>query len=261
MARSTTVNGARCKVNYESWELNILGVYDVATRPYRGGLRHWFEFIEHAGHLQGDFLEFGVYRGRSLIATALLLQARESSSVAVGFDTFTGFPSVSHFDLQERFDELYETRRISSQHFQRILRNRTHLEWLGRDSHPSLSSTSGNFSNTSEEYVRQLCAYTRTESQIEIFAGDFAACLDQAANSNRTVAGALIDCDLWGGYQVALDYVWPRLCEGGMIFLDEYYSLKFPGPRFAVDSFCERMDVQPTLLEDEGSWERWAIYK
>lgn len=245
----------------EPWEASILGVYDVATRPYTGGSRHWFDFVEHARDLEGDFLEFGVYRGRSLVGTAILLQERGSDSIAVGFDTFAGFPPTSPFDLQERFEQLHEEGRISSDHFERVVKNRAHLSWLGRDSHPSASSTSGNFSNTSEHYVRSLLEYTGTDSQVELFAGEFAESVEEPANARRTVAGALIDCDLWGGYQVALDYVWPRLSPGGMIFLDEYYSLKFPGPRFAVDSFCEEHGIRPTLLEDEGSWERWAIFK
>lgn len=245
----------------ESWESNILGVYDLATRPYRGGSRHWFDFVENGEGLDGDFLEFGVYRGRSLVATAMLLQERASDAVAVGFDTFAGFPSTAPLDLQERFEQLYEEGRISIDHFQRVLKNRAHLDWLGRDPHPSSSSTSGNFSNTSEQFVRNLLKYTRTDSQVELFAGEFAETVEAPANIGRSVAGALIDCDLWGGYQVALGYVWPRLSPGGMIFLDEYYSLKFPGPRFAVDSFCEEHGIRPTLLEDEGSWERWAIFK
>lgn len=103
--------------------------------------------------------------------------------------------------------------------------------------------------------------YTGTTSHVEIFAGDFAASLRLPANAERKVADALIDCDLWDGYWVSLDYVWPRLSDGGMVFLDEYYSLKFPGPRFAVDSFSEVHGITPTLLDDEGSWERWALSK
>lgn len=245
----------------EPWEHSILGVYNISPRPFEGPSRHWFDFLANAGALEGDFLEFGVYRGRSLVATAMLLQERGSDAIAVGFDTFEGFPSYSPFDSPERFEQLLEEGRISDDHFDRVLKNRAHLEWLGRGSDPSSSSSSGDFSGTSQEFVQGLVDYTGTTSQVEIFAGDFAASLSHPANAERKVAGALIDCDLWDGYRVSLDYVWPRLSDGGMVFLDEYYSLKFPGPRFAVDSFCEVHGITPTLLDDEGSWERWALFK
>lgn len=245
----------------ESWELNLLGVYDVASSSRSGGLRHWFDFVDGAGDIPGDFMEFGVFRGRSLIATALLLKSRQSKSRAVGFDTFSGFPSMSDFDLHERFEDLLYAGEISSDHFERVLKNKIHLDWLGRGSHPMSSSSSGNFSNTSEEHVRDLIEYTQTASYIELFVGQFGDLVKEQVNAKRKLAGALIDCDLFDGYQVALDYVWPRLSPGGMIFLDEYYSLKFPGPRFAVNSFCEKVGIAPTLLEQEDSWERWAILK
>lgn len=79
----------------EPWEHNILGVYNVSPRPFEGPSRHWFDFVANAEGLEGDFLEFGVYRGRSLVATAMLLQERGSDAIAVGFDTFEGFPSYS----------------------------------------------------------------------------------------------------------------------------------------------------------------------
>ena len=44
-----------------------------------------------------------------------------------------------------------------------------------------------------------------------------------------------------------------------MIYLDEYSSLKFPGPRIAVDRFCAEHGIRPTLLRRDGTFERWAI--
>ena len=48
----------------------------------------------------------------------------------------------------------------------------------------------------------------------------------------------------------------------GMIYLDEYYSLKFPGARIACNEFCKINDVKPKLLKrDEDGFERYAIFK
>ena len=51
------------------------------------------------------------------------------------------------------------------------------------------------------------------------------------------VMSAVIDCDLYKSYQDSLNFIWPKLSEGGFIHLDEYYSLKYPGARRATLEF------------------------
>jgi len=52
------------------------------------------------------------------------------------------------------------------------------------------------------------------------------------------------------------------LSPGGLIYLDEYFSLKFPGPRLAVNQF---LAAEPRALlerlEDWLDFERWIIRK
>ena len=72
----------------------------------------------------------------------------------------------------------------------------------------------------------------------------------------------LIDADLFQSYATTLPVLWNRLNPGGTVYLDEYYSLKFPGPRIAVNAFMPTIP-DGTLLE-LPSWmdiERWAIKK
>jgi len=72
----------------------------------------------------------------------------------------------------------------------------------------------------------------------------------------------LMDVDLYLPYAKALPILFEHLSPGGKIYLDEYYSLKFPGPRIAVNNFLNtRLDAN---LEELGDWldfERWVIFK
>ena len=53
----------------------------------------------------------------------------------------------------------------------------------------------------------------------------------------------LIDCDLYESYKYTLPKAWEHTITGGMIYLDEYYSLKFPGAKIAVDEFIKKKDI------------------
>ena len=52
-----------------------------------------------------------------------------------------------------------------------------------------------------------------------------------------------------------------RLSNNGLIFLDEYYSLKFPGAKIASDDFIKGNKCELIKLGITGSFERWAIKK
>jgi hypothetical protein len=75
------------------------------------------------------------------------------------------------------------------------------------------------------------------------------------------IAGALLDCDLYVSYLKALEFIWPRLSKGGFIYLDEYFSLKFPGARLAVDEFFEGNNQIEWFHKKEEGFERWWLIK
>ena len=82
------------------------------------------------------------------------------------------------------------------------------------------------------------------------------------AKEPESIAAAILDCDLYGSYLVALDFIWPRLSSGGIIYLDEYYSLKFPGARLAVDEFFDNKSSHFTkVVDDFNGFERWFVRK
>ena len=57
-------------------------------------------------------------------------------------------------------------------------------------------------------------------------------------------------------------YHYYRMSEGGFIFLDEYFSLKFPGARIACDEFFETAPQKPEKLpQNSDFFERWGVLK
>ena len=53
-----------------------------------------------------------------------------------------------------------------------------------------------------------------------------------------------IDVDLYEPYKIALPLIWQKLSKGGYIHLDEYFSLKFPGPKIACDEFAKLRNIE-----------------
>ena len=71
------------------YEYNVV---DVANYKADKARSSYYKFIElNHSSMDGDLVESGVFRGRSLIATALLLKDLGSTKKVYGFDSFSGF--------------------------------------------------------------------------------------------------------------------------------------------------------------------------
>jgi len=72
----------------------------------------------------------------------------------------------------------------------------------------------------------------------------------------------LMDCDLYESHQIALPFTWEKMSSGGYMFLDEYYSLKFPGARKATDEFFKDRKEEPKMYDIKPmDFERWFVIK
>jgi hypothetical protein len=47
-----------------------------------------------------------------------------------------------------------------------------------------------------------------------------------------------LDCDLYDPMKSGLDFFYPRLNRGGILFLHDYSSGHWPGSKKAIDEFC-----------------------
>ena len=65
-----------------------------------------------------------------------------------------------------------------------------------------------------------------------------------------TYAFVSIDCDIYEPIKRGLDFFWPRMVPGGVIFIHDYSSGHWPGAERAVDEFCAKNGVAGCLLPD-----------
>jgi len=245
----------------EDWEFNVLGIYNY-RKP--GKLTAYFNYIvEHLGHIDGDIVEAGVFKGRTLLAVGLLLKELGSAKQVYGFDSFQGFAPVEHEnDDLGKFDLLLKEGRISKEHFAKIKRN---LEFRALSVKGPLTSKnislSSDFSAANIEEIKSKMDLLGLDN-IHIVPGLFEQTMTESRRLPKKIMAALLDCDLYLSYKVALPFVWDRLSLGGYIWLDEYYSLKFPGARIATDEFFRRLTDKPRKHKMEpGDFERWYMRK
>jgi len=68
----------------------------------------------------------------------------------------------------------------------------------------------------------------------------------------RTFAFIHLDCDLYRPMIDALRFFWPRLSNGGLLFLHDYSSGYWEGATKAVDEFCRETGSFVLLLPDRS---------
>lgn len=242
-------------LNLKHWEYGVLGI----SHPCNSPLAPYFSLVQKTIQVDGDIVEFGVWQGASIATTALILEKIFSTKTVFGYDTFQGFPKPSEQDDFKNFFALYKQGLISEQHMNDIALNKRHLLSKNIELTPETISSSLNFSGTNESLVRNKISYLNLDSRVQIFATDVKD-LKEVGLPN-SISLALIDLDLYSGYRDVLPEVWKRLEPGGYVWLDEYFSLKFPGPRIAINEFCERQQIKPILLCHWLNFERWVLRK
>lgn len=244
-------------LDLEHWEYGALDIH----HPEYCTLREYYQLIPKLENVTGNVVELGVARGRSLITTGLILEKLGSNKLVIGLDSFQGFPRYAPEDDFSNFEKLRINGVISDKHYLRVLRNSAHVRARGADVHPSQISISQDFSNTSIEYVQSRIDYLGLNKRIRIQVGDFTLNIEELING-QTLSLVLLDSDLFQSYAMTLPTLWKHLSPGGYVYLDEYYSLKFPGPRIAVDKFMSVIgDGELKMLEPWMDFERWVIVK
>lgn len=243
------------------WEFNVLGVYNYRKS---GQFTNYFNFlVENHQHIPGDICEVGVYKGKSLLATALFLKEIGSDKTVWGFDSFEGFPTYHENDNWDKFTELYQQNFIDEDTYQQVLLNEKYRQLKLKQAKltPTNISTSGDFSDTSIEALQEKIDFLGLDN-IKLVKGSFEKTLTNTSQDYPSFAVGLVDCDLYESYKLSLPFIWQRLSQGGYIFLDEYYSLKFPGARIATDEFfADKKDKPQKHKQVKGEFSRWFVRK
>ena len=244
----------------DNWEFNVLDIYNYKKS---GKLDPYFRFIEEkCKDVDGDICEVGVYRGNSLIATALALKELGIDKKVWGFDSFSGFPSYHGNDSLKMFEVLFNSGDITLDHYEKVKLN---LEYkkvsIDGNVNSSNISTSSDFSSTSLDVLLKKINYIGLDN-IVIIPGNFMDTMSSSSLIDQKFCAALIDCDLYESHKISLPFVWDRLNTGAYTFLDEYYSLKFPGSRIAINNFFKEKKEKPKMHNlSNGEFERWYTIK
>jgi hypothetical protein len=249
-------------IKFESdWEFNVLGIENFKKTGPRDA---YFNFIRsNYSTLEGDIVESGVFRGRSLLATALLLKELKSSKKIYGFDSFGGFPPIYHKnDDVEAFLLLRDEGRISEEHYNAVVLNQKIKNFLSNvETNVATISNSSDFSDTSKDILLKKIEFLGLDNII-IVEGNFEDTMVSTSGPEKIFA-CMMDCDLYQSYLSTFNFVWPKLIKGGFIYLDEYFALKFPGGRMATDEFLKNKPHKLKSYKSSPSdlFERWFVTK
>lgn len=104
------------------------------------------------------------------------------------------------------------------------------------------------FDDTSLENVKN---YVGDNEYTRYIQGYFPDSLTEEARSEN-YAFVSLDCDLYAPIKEGLNFFWPRLNKGGMIFVHDYSGCFFEGCRMAVDEFVEKEKINIVLLPDKA---------
>ena len=157
--------------------------------------------------------ECGVYTGSSLIACALMARDSFLPFRFIGLDTFSGLPPLSDKDLA--------------------------LAPKG-----ARYVDSKMFVDTSEEIVQERLRQANLVDCVELRRGLFGETLPCLPDQRYHFVN--IDCDLYEPHIECLEYFYPRMVPGGIIFFDDYHSVEYPMAGQAIDFFMR--DVPEQLM-------------
>ncbi len=167
-----------------------------------------YELFKQAVNLPGVIMEFGVFKGISLVRFAIFrsLFSNVDSKKIVGFDTFSQFPEAT-CEADHRHAESF-VKEAGSHSISTDQLHKT-LKWRGLDRNVELIE--GNICDTGPDYVKE-----HPELRISLLH---------------------LDVDLYEPTKVILDYFYSKVVNSGVIIFDDYAT--FGGETKAIDEFFE----------------------
>lgn len=181
-----------------------LGNYRSSTRQSPGRMGALKAFLRPPAPFLA--VECGVFSGSSLRACALIARDHGVDFRFCGLDTFEGLPKLSEKDKQFAPPKAsYRKRRL--------------------------------FTDTSVDTVRQMLNEAGFGDEIQLYPGLFSTTLPRLAEAAYHFVN--VDCDLYEPHLECLDYFYPRMVPGGIVFFDDYHSVDYPMARQAIDKFME----------------------
>jgi hypothetical protein len=105
------------------------------------------------------------------------------------------------------------------------------------------------FDDTSLDLVKEVVGKER--KNCHYVAGWFPASASDE-HRQRQYAVVSLDCDLYQPMKAGLEFFYPRMPRGGIMFLHDYSSLYWDGAKLAVDEFCAESGEFIVLMPDKS---------
>ena len=180
---------------------------DRTRNPLKRGLRHFGDLLtNHHSHIAA---ECGVYMGSCLVASAEIIRQYGLNAHIYGLDSFEGLPHLSEMDRQHSSELVLEKFR----------------------EHGTI------FNDTSLGQVRADLDERDLSAYVTLVPGFFKDTLSTLPNGPYFFMN--LDCDLYEGHLECLDFFYPRMEKGGIIFFDDYHSAHYPMAKEAIDKFMQ----------------------
>ncbi|MDX1484765.1 MAG: TylF/MycF/NovP-related O-methyltransferase [Alphaproteobacteria bacterium] len=154
-------------------------------------------------NLDGEVAEAGCYKGMSSLLICRYLQKQDPNFTGKGFTVFDSFEGLS--------------------------------APLAQDG--GIGQHEGQYASTMEHVAATLSEFP----EVTFRRGWIPDCFPEDKDIRYRFVH--VDVDLYQPILDSLEYFWPRMTRGGIIVLDDYGSMLFPGAKTAVDEFCEREAV------------------
>lgn len=203
------------------------------TLVKREGINYAFRFVRNMQKRGGgDYLEFGVYRGRTTVEA--FKKAKELNFDTMrffAFDSFEGLPSLS--DEEKDFGQFYE----------------------------------GQYSCSVENFLENLKAANVDLSRVITIPGFYDKSLAdpniKSIHSIKKASVVWIDCDLYESTVPVLDFITDIIDAGTILVFDDYFSFGgdlYTGEIRAIREWLERNpDISLEHYRDYGDFSRMFI--
>jgi len=194
--------------------LNNFPIY-IRRQDLKRFIAH-LEIFKKTIKIPGDIVEFGVFRGSSLMTFANLLETYSIGSRTkrvFGFDNWKGFQSFHKKDGKQ------------------------------------IKTLAKNLNNYSpKQYFSELNSaiqiydsdrFVGWKKRVILIEGQVEKTLKKFLKTNPGIRFSLVhfDMDLYKPTKIALNLIWNRICKGGIVLFDQYAIENWPGETKAVDEF------------------------
>jgi hypothetical protein len=187
------------------------GFYLTCETSRIGKFLNHLEIYKKIIELPGDILEFGVYKGTSLVRLLSFRDLLESdnSRKVFGFDMYGKFPDSLKLESDRQFVQRFEN--------------------------------AGGFGISKKELDFHLG--NKGFRNFELIEGDILETIPEflATNQSKKISLLHIDVDVYEPTKIILENLWDKVVKGGILMLDDYGTVE--GETRAVDDFFAGQDI------------------